>query len=520
VSAHDLPQDAGYITDVEYTGHFARSLAPAWLGYIAAINGYAAPAIDRPFAYCELGCGKGVTSLVLAAMHPEGDFHACDLNPAHIGYAEDLRRAAAVENVRFHARSVADMLEADLPQFDFIAAHGLYSWVPDAVRAQIREFVRMRLKPGGLFLVTYNALPGWAHIQPVRAMMRAVAERVPGDSLEKARAAFAWVKRLADGDAGYFRTVPAARAHLAEMARHDIRYVAHEYLTPHGDPFHFADVERSMRAAHLAFAGAMNPADNYPELMVAPEFRDSLAGGSDRTALEMLRDFVANTSFREDLYAKQPNAAAPADLPLARLAPFDFCLQRPPEHLPLAGAAGPVRFDLADRAPAVRAIHALLAAGPANAAAIHRAAGLASEAETSFLIQQLVVARHVAPCPTRRVPAGWPRVNAALVDAAIRERQPQAPLACPATATASPVETVHAAAIESAAVYGTPEAAARSVLSRLRAAGHPVNREGPGPGRRPATDAEVRESVAAVWRTLGDATTPEGRLLRLLGLLV
>jgi SAM-dependent methyltransferase len=520
VSAHDLPAaDAGYITDVAYTGNFAQSLAPAWLAYIAAINGYAAPAVDRPFAYCELGCGKGVTSLVLAAMHPAGEFHACDLNPAHIEYAGRLRRAAGIDNVQFHPRSVADMLAAELPHFDFIAAHGLYSWVPEAVRVQIREFVRTRLKPGGLFLVSYNALPGWAHLQPVRAMMRTYAERVPGDSLAKAHAAFAYVRRLAEVGAGYFRTNPTAAAHLAEIARHDIRYVAHEYLTPHGDPFYFADVERAMRSAHLAFAGSMTPADNYPALMVPDEFRDAFAGGASRTALEMHRDFVANTAFRQDLYAKQAQQIAPADLPLERLDGLAFALARLPEDLALSSSAGAVRFDLAQRAPAVRAVHALLAAGPAPAREIHRAAGLGAEGETSFLIQQLVVARHLVPCPAARVSAGWPRVNVALVDAAIQERLTQTPLACPAIASATTVETVHAAVIEAAALFGETDAAARSVLARLRAAGHPVDRAASTGERRPATDAEIHASIAATWRVLRDGSSADARLLRLLGVL-
>jgi SAM-dependent methyltransferase len=518
VSAHDLlAMDAGYITDVEYTGNFAQRLAPAWLGYIAAINGYVAPALDRPFAYCELGCGKGVTSAVLAAMHPAGEFHACDINRAHVNYAERLRSAAGVENLQFHARSFAEMLAADLPQFDFIAAHGVYSWVPDAVRAQIREFVRARLKPGGLFLLTYNALPGWAHLHPIRTMMRAYAAGVPGDSIEKARAAFAYVRGLADGGAGYFRTLPAARAHLAEIARQDIRYVAHEYLTPHGDPFWFADVERAMRAAHLAFAGCMSPADNYPELMVPPELSDARVAQSGRTMLETHRDVVANTAFREDLYAKQPHEALPADLPLQRLEGFAFALQRLPEQLPVAASAGAVRFDLADHASAVRAIHALLAAGPAGAREIHRAAGLASESESSLLIQQLVVAQHLVPSPLERVCTGWLRVNTALVEAAIRERSPQVPLACPASASAHSVETVHAAVIEAAAMFGDADAAARSVLARLRAAGHPVNRHGPLGEMRPATDAEIGESVAAQWRRMRDPAAADARLLRLLG---
>ena len=58
-----------------------------------------------------------------------------------------------------------------------------------AVRDEIRAFIRAKLKPGGLAMVSYNAMPGWAHVQPIRRIMRAHAASVPGNSLDKARAA-------------------------------------------------------------------------------------------------------------------------------------------------------------------------------------------------------------------------------------------------------------------------------------------------------------------------------------------
>jgi predicted O-methyltransferase YrrM len=176
-----VSQAAGYLLDVEYTGDFYDHLAPAQLSYVAAINGFRPPRLDRPFTWCELGCGKGVSALVYAATHPHGQFHACDLNAAHVDAAEALRRAGSVHNLTFHARSIGALLREPLPSFDFVVLHGVYSWVPAAVRAEIAEFLRTRLKPGGLAMLSYNAMPGWAALQPLRRMMQAYAETVPGD---------------------------------------------------------------------------------------------------------------------------------------------------------------------------------------------------------------------------------------------------------------------------------------------------------------------------------------------------
>jgi SAM-dependent methyltransferase len=507
---------AGYLTDVEYTGEFFPHLAPARLAYIAAINGYRPPSLDGRFAWCELGCGQGISSLALAATHPAGEFHACDFNPAHIARAEALRRAGGVDNLRFWARSFGEMLDAPLPAFDFVVLHGVWSWVPEPVRGEIREFIRRRLRPGGLAMVSYNAMPGWAHLQPLRRMMRAHAESHPGSPLDKARAAFAHVEFLARNGAGYFATLPAAAAHLETIAAHDIRYVAHEYLTPHGDPFYFDEVAAALGPAGLAFVGSMTPADNYPELMVPEAFRGLVAGAATRDAIEAHRDVVLNTSFRQDLYAARPEAPPGVEIGLEALTGLAFGLTNLPERLPLRRAEGWLQFDLSEQAPSVRAVHARLAGGPASAAELQAAAGTTSERETALLIQQLVVSGHLAPCPPVRAPRGWPKLNSALVDAALRERWQQVPLACPATGSASYSETVRAATLEAAAGDGAADGAA--VLARVRRLGHPVDRLSAAGERRPATDAEVLEYVAASLRTLEDPASADARLARLLGL--
>ena len=74
-----------------------------------------------------------------------------------------------------------------MPASDFITLHGVYSWVPAEVREQIIEIVRRKLKPGGLVMVSYNTMPGWASHLPMREIMRVYTANLEGDSLAKAR---------------------------------------------------------------------------------------------------------------------------------------------------------------------------------------------------------------------------------------------------------------------------------------------------------------------------------------------
>ena len=89
--------DPGYIVDIEYTENFYGQQAPALMAYIAALNGYSAPRVDREFTYCELGCGQGLTSIGLAALYPHASFYASDFNSAHIQNARELAKAGKVD---------------------------------------------------------------------------------------------------------------------------------------------------------------------------------------------------------------------------------------------------------------------------------------------------------------------------------------------------------------------------------------------------------------------------------------
>jgi hypothetical protein len=350
-------------------------------------------------------------------------------------------------------------------------------------------------------------------------MMQLHAQGAQGDSLQKAREAYAYVAALAKTGAGYFKAVPEAVRHVEQIASKDIRYVAHEYLTPHGDPFYFADVESAMAGAGLRFCGSMTPANNYPELMVPAAFRARLPATPSRSALEMHRDVIANTSFRADLYTPQAATDMPHDLPLLRLSQIEFCLANLPERLTLRTEGKDAQFDFSAHESSIKPIHALLSRGAASAEDIHRAGGKASEVETSFLLQQLVVAGHLAPCSPVRPPPGWMQVNSALTEAGIREQWQEVPLACPETGAGSYSETVHAATLEAASRFEDGQKAARFTLDRLRRHNHPVNRVDAAGKRVAATDEEIMEYITASWRGLTDRANPNSRLLRQFGLL-
>lgn len=144
--------------------------------------------------------------------------------------------------------------------FDYVVAHGVYSWVPEALRADVLRVIRDALAPNGVGFLSFNALPGWELRRALRALMRQ-ASSAHDDPRAKVEAALAAVATLVQaGDASgapAFTSVlaGAAREYLDHVARATppdapfSRYVFHDLLAEYNDPFSIDDMmERADRA--------------------------------------------------------------------------------------------------------------------------------------------------------------------------------------------------------------------------------------------------------------------------------
>ena len=91
-----------------------------------------------------------------------------DFNPAQAGFAQELAVASGA-GARLFDESFAEFCHrADLPDFDYIGLHGIWSWISDPNRAVIVDFVRRKLKVGGVLYMSYNTYPGWAPMLPLQ----------------------------------------------------------------------------------------------------------------------------------------------------------------------------------------------------------------------------------------------------------------------------------------------------------------------------------------------------------------
>jgi SAM-dependent methyltransferase len=294
---------ASFVREVEYVRQFCPELNPTLLRAVAALSGCPAPAGDA-FAFAEIGSGMGDTLATLAASYPQATFVGVDVNPAHVAAARDLAARGALANVRFVESDVEATPAAEVPPLDFLAAHGLLAWIPAAKRRALFATAAKHLKPGGLLYLGYNALPGWAGVEPLRRFMLDAAAGAEGTLAARVQHALASAKALADANADYFVANPFAREVLATMLDMGVAYAAHEFFDAHWEPLYFADVAATAAEHDLRFVGQLPLHRNYRDLTTRPALKGALAPIADRRTLERVGGFAGNEAFRRDVYVK------------------------------------------------------------------------------------------------------------------------------------------------------------------------------------------------------------------------
>jgi SAM-dependent methyltransferase len=320
----------GYLTDITYSTAFYRHTTPIWLSLATLLSGHRPPRIDRPFRWCDLGCGHGFTALGVAACHPQAEVFAFDFSPAHIDNARVMAEQAGISNAVFAETSFAELAALPreaLPQMDFIVLQGIWSWVSSTQRAFLLQFIRDRLAPGGVVYMSYNSLAGWAAMVPVQRLMRLYSEISPGPVEEVLPGALGFVNELIRGNAAFFAHNPLVPARLDYLAKENPHYLAHELLHRTWDPMLPDTAARDMAEAKCGFIGSATLFENFDALSVPPAVAAAIAQTGDARMKEVLRDLGASRTLRRDLFRRgvEKPLAGEATALLDEIVLTDFC---------------------------------------------------------------------------------------------------------------------------------------------------------------------------------------------------
>jgi SAM-dependent methyltransferase len=250
----------------------------------------------------ELGCGSGGNIIPMAHAYPESTFVGIDLSGHAVGEGQRTVADLGLSNVTLHQR---DILEGVDPfgSFDYIIAHGVYSWVPGTVREAIMAIADRHLTPNGVAFVSYNCLPG-SHIRGIARDIMQFHTRAMTDPSEKIGQSRAILRFIADAsdERGIYGFTLRDLAEAAEERDGEVLF--HDDLNPHATPFLFHEVMEVAQRHRLQFlceAGATP--DLTGPLEVAQRFLDRIPE-SQTVIREQYLDFFTGCSFRRTLLCR------------------------------------------------------------------------------------------------------------------------------------------------------------------------------------------------------------------------
>ncbi|WP_406858312.1 class I SAM-dependent methyltransferase [Alsobacter sp. KACC 23698] len=380
---------------VPYTSIPFPRLQPARLAANARLLGLDAPDPSRARTL-EIGCASGGHIVPLAAAFPQARFVGVDISAGQVASGRERIDALGLRNVELHACSVTE-IGADWGDFDYVICHGVYSWVPDAVRENILRVCAERLSPDGIAAISFNVLPGWRMFQVVRDSMilHAGAEADHQTRSLRSRQLFDLMAQHSPEASSYGSIW---RKEARRMVEQPDAYLAHEIFEDHNAPCTFRSFADAAARRGLAYLSETRLRENVPESGQAEraEVIRSLAAG-DRTATEQYIDILTGRTFRESLLVRAGREAGlsrgldPERLAgLHLIAPLDLRADPPPRpgEFVLADDDGMVATTQ-DHAVAA-ALDLLLKRQPASTAVDDLVARAETEAERDRILAALL----------------------------------------------------------------------------------------------------------------------------------
>ena len=191
-------------------------------------------------------------------------------------------------------------------EFDYIIAHGVYSWVPAPVRDALFDLASRCLSRNGLMFVSYNTYPGCHVRRAAWEIMHLHIDAIEG-AAARLDAARVLCKALGEPAMTQVDSDAALRGEFLRLARQSDSALCHDDLAQPNDPVYFRDF-----VAHAERHGLQFLAEAKLSMMsdagVTPGIRQLLAG-MDRLSREQYLDFARLRRFRSSLLCRARTGA-------------------------------------------------------------------------------------------------------------------------------------------------------------------------------------------------------------------
>lgn len=301
---------AGYTAEIEYTRGYYSQMNPQHIQLLLLAAGVACPAIENA---CELGFGQGLSANMHAAASVT-HWYGTDFNPSQACQAQNLATQCGNNAQLYDEAFEAFCQRPELPMFDYIALHGIWSWISDENRQHITDFIARRLKPGGVLYISYNTQPGWASMVPMRELLLEHSETVsaPGEPVAaRVSKAMDFAQQLLETNPAFLQANPRIAERISSMADKDPAYLAHEYFNRDWLPMSFSRMSEWLSPAKMTFAASAEARDHVDIVDLTESQQQLLSGITDVAFYQSTRDFMTNQQFRRDIWVKGAVSLSP-----------------------------------------------------------------------------------------------------------------------------------------------------------------------------------------------------------------
>ena len=236
----------------------------------------------------------------------------------------------------------------DLPDFDIIALHGIWTWISEENSRVVVDIIRRKLKVGGLLYVSYNCLPGWAPAMPLRHLMKLHADLAAEAAgvVAKVDGAVTFAQQVIDSGALYFSANPAVGERLKALSGLSRNYLVHEYFTEDWRQITFSDMARVLEDAKLNFVGSAHLLDHVDAVNLSEAGQKLLSGIGHPILRQSVRDYLVNQQFRRDIFVKGSRRLSALERAEAfRQQPFVLLTAPSDISMKVAGSLGEATLD-------------------------------------------------------------------------------------------------------------------------------------------------------------------------------
>lgn len=284
---------------------------PAYLEAYGTLVGLNTPPA-KTARVLELGATYGGNIISQAVHNPEATFVGIELSQDQVEKGNKIISDAKLDNVSLLQGDILNFDES-LGNFDYIIAHGFYSWISDEMKDKLLDIISHHLADNGIAYVSYNTYPGWHTMEEVRQLMlfanRGYDELTHKEKVLRGKTVGSLVgAQILNYDNLKERNSKFLGA-LRSVMQKDDYYVGHDHLEPHNDPCYFYQFNDHLKAHNLTYV-----CDADLTLSMVRTYDDSIADKLEKLApnsqadQEQYLDFMLDTTFRKSIICKESAA--------------------------------------------------------------------------------------------------------------------------------------------------------------------------------------------------------------------